>query len=86
MRSGEYLGTGYYGKQNKGIGWVVSRNEEEAIDSAFFERKIADAIARRSKFYEDPDTTAFRVFNGEGDGIRRPHDRILCWILLGYLV
>lgn len=67
--SGEYLGTGYYGKQNKGIGWVVTRNEEETIDSAFFERKIADAIARRSKFYEDPDTTAFRVFNGEGDGL-----------------
>ncbi|WP_088032853.1 class I SAM-dependent rRNA methyltransferase [Evansella clarkii] len=67
--SGSYLGTGYYGLQNKGFGWVLSRKEKEKIDKTFFEKKIQSALRVRSKFFEDPATTAFRVFNGEGDGI-----------------
>ncbi|WP_078594828.1 class I SAM-dependent rRNA methyltransferase [Evansella clarkii] len=67
--SGSYLGTGYYGLQNKGFGWVLSRKEKEKIDKTFFEKKIQSALRVRSKFFEDRATTAFRVFNGEGDGI-----------------
>lgn len=67
--SGSYLGTGYYGLQNKGFGWVLSRKEKEKIDKTFFEKRIQSALRVRSKFFEDPATTAFRVFNGEGDGI-----------------
>ena len=67
--SGNYVATGYHGLQNKGAGWVLSRNEQEIIDKAFFSRKIREAADRRKAFFENPDTTAFRVFNGEGDGI-----------------
>lgn len=65
---GEYVATAYYGLQNKGVGWVLSE-ENETIDEDFFTRKFRNAFAERSEFYDSVDTTAFRVFNGEGDGI-----------------
>lgn len=64
----KFLAKGYYGKQNKGYGWVLTRNTDEAINQGFIERTLAAAIAERKGFYDNPDTTAFRVFNGEGDG------------------
>ncbi|MGG2095191.1 class I SAM-dependent rRNA methyltransferase [Bacillus sp. S13(2024)] len=64
-----FIGTGYYGKQNKGYGWVLIRKEQEQIDQAFFEKQIKSALSKRKDFYKDTETTAFRVFNGEGDGI-----------------
>lgn len=66
---GRFLGMGYYGKQNKGIGWVLSWNEAEKVEPNLFKQKINNAISKRQKFYENEETTAFRVFNGEGDGI-----------------
>ncbi|WP_117170501.1 class I SAM-dependent rRNA methyltransferase [Paraliobacillus sediminis] len=64
-----FLGRGYYGRQNKGFGWVLTQNEHEPIDQQFFDKKIDAALDKRSTYYKDKDTTAFRVFNGEGDGI-----------------
>lgn len=68
-KNGGYIATGYYGAQNKGIGWVLTRKEKEAIDKKFFAKKLKAAAEKRASFYESEDTTAFRVFNGEGDGI-----------------
>lgn len=68
-RNRQFVAKGYYGNQNKGIGWVLTRKEDEEIDFGFFESKIAAALARREALFADPETTAFRVFNGEGDGI-----------------
>lgn len=65
----KFIAKGYYGKQNKGVGWVLSRNESALIDHGFFKNKLQTAIRQRESFYQDPETTAFRVFNGEGDGI-----------------
>ncbi|HWL12227.1 MAG TPA: class I SAM-dependent rRNA methyltransferase, partial [Ureibacillus sp.] len=65
----KYIATAYYGKQNKGIGWVLSHNPSEEIDGAFFHEKLKQAFHKREEFYNNEDTTAFRVFNGEGDGI-----------------
>ncbi|MGE7544520.1 MULTISPECIES: class I SAM-dependent rRNA methyltransferase [Sporosarcina] len=65
----KFLAKGYYGKQNKGIGWVLTDNENEEIDFDFFDKKMTTAFERRVSYMEDPDTTAFRLFNGEGDGI-----------------
>ncbi|GEN83408.1 methyltransferase [Sporosarcina luteola] len=65
----KFVAKGYFGHQNKGIGWVLTRDDNEEIDFAFFESKISSALARRESFFEDSETTAFRVFNGEGDGI-----------------
>ncbi|MEH7224101.1 class I SAM-dependent rRNA methyltransferase [Bacillus sp. JJ1566] len=64
-----FIGKGYYGKQNKGYGWVLTRVKAEKIDQSFFERKIKAALDKRKSFFNDKETTAFRVFNGEGDGI-----------------
>ncbi|QDP39179.1 class I SAM-dependent rRNA methyltransferase [Radiobacillus deserti] len=67
--NGRYIATAYYGLQNKGIGWVLTRKEQEKMDTKFFVKKFSEAIAKREHFYAAEDTTAFRVFNGEGDGI-----------------
>lgn len=64
-----FIGTGYYGLQNKGIGWVLTTDANDNIDKAFFMKKIKKAIQNREAFFSNPHTTAFRIFNGEGDGI-----------------
>ncbi len=66
---GNYIGKAYYGLQNKGVGWIVTNKQKEAIDQQLFDQRIIKAIEHRKPFYEDPNTSAFRVFNGEGDGI-----------------
>ena len=66
---GRFIGKGYYGKQNKGYGWILTRTENESIDGAFFQQKNLKALGKRKALFENEDTTAFRVFNGEGDGI-----------------
>jgi 23S rRNA (cytosine1962-C5)-methyltransferase len=63
-----FIAKGYYGKQNKGIGWLVSWKEHEQIDEEFFHRKLQYAVNQRLHFFYDEGTTAFRVFNSEGDG------------------
>ncbi len=68
-RNRKFVAKGYYGVQNKGIGWVLTKNADEPIDFNFFESKISRAIERRATFFEDEETNAYRVFNGEGDGI-----------------
>lgn len=64
-----FIGKGYYGKQNKGLGWILTLKDHEKIGPELFEDKIRKAIKDRQAFYNSSDTTAFRVFNGEGDGI-----------------
>ncbi|KRU17616.1 class I SAM-dependent rRNA methyltransferase [Bacillus pumilus] len=66
---GTFLGKGYYGVQNKGIGWVLTFDANEKIDHAFFVSKLEQAAKSRTHLFRDALTTAFRVFNGEGDGI-----------------
>ncbi|MBT2634069.1 class I SAM-dependent rRNA methyltransferase [Pseudomonas sp. ISL-88] len=66
---GEFLGKGYYGLQNKGVGWVLSRSQHEQIDGRFFLDKLKKAAEERVHLFKAADTTAFRLFNGEGDGI-----------------
>lgn len=64
-----FIAKGYFGKQNKGYGWILTHNDKEQMDEAFFQKKLHKAYNARQSFFEDPDTTAFRFFNGEGDGI-----------------
>ncbi|WP_166702954.1 class I SAM-dependent rRNA methyltransferase [Bacillus albus] len=65
----QFIGKGYYGKQNKGYGWILTRKESEQINQSFFESKIKSALHKRKQFYKSSDTTAFRALNGEGDGL-----------------
>ncbi|MGM9955118.1 MAG: class I SAM-dependent rRNA methyltransferase [Peribacillus sp.] len=64
-----FLAKGYYGRQNKGYGWVLTHKEGENIDQEFFNQKIQAAYDYRKPFFKDKETTAFRFFNGEGDGV-----------------
>ena len=63
-----FIARGYFGIQNKGIGWLLSWKEHEIIDQDFIYKKLQAAINQRLHFFYSEDTTAFRVFNGEGDG------------------
>ncbi len=64
-----FIAVGYYGIQNKGLGWLLDRDEKAVIDVTFFKNRLIKAMGARKSFFESEDTTAFRVFNGEGDGI-----------------
>ncbi len=65
----KFVAKGYYGIQNKGYGWVLTTDQDEKIDTEFFNHKIAAALKYREDFFNNDKTTAFRVFNGEGDGV-----------------
>ena len=64
---GQSLGVGYLSEQNKGIGWFVSQ-ELVAFDQDFFKNLFIKAKQYRRSYYADAMTTAFRLFNQEGDG------------------
>lgn len=64
---GQSLGVGYLSEQNKGIGWFVSQ-ELVVFDQAFFRERFVKAKQYRRSYYADATTTAFRLFNQEGDG------------------
>ncbi len=67
--SNGFIGKGYFGKQNKGDGWILTQNEQEKIDQLFFEKRIGSALDKRRSLFNDKETNAFRIFNAEGDGI-----------------
>lgn len=63
----QFIATGYLGEQNKGIGWLV--NWQGSVDQLFLERLFLKAKNHRSVFEQDTSTSAYRLFNGEGDGL-----------------
>lgn len=65
----EFLGYGYLGQQHKGSGWMISFVEQQPIDTTFLVNLFNEAKAYRTAFFADEATTAFRLFNGEGDGL-----------------
>lgn len=66
-QDGNFLGTAYLSQQNKGLGWFVS-TDRVTFNQAFFEMLFRQAKEKRSAYYQDDLTTAFRLFNQEGDG------------------
>lgn len=66
-QDGNFLGTAYLSQQNKGLGWLVS-TDKVTFNQAFFETLFRKAKEKRSAYYQDDLTTAFRLFNQEGDG------------------
>ena len=66
-QDGNFLGTAYISQQNKGLGWFVS-TDKVTFNQAFFETLFRQAKEKRSAYYQDELTTAFRLFNQEGDG------------------
>lgn len=66
-QEGTFLGTAYLSQQNKGLGWFVSK-DKVTFNQAFFETLFRKAKEKRKAYYQDDLTTAFRLFNQEGDG------------------
>ena len=66
-QDGKFLGTAYLSQQNKGLGWFVS-TDKVTFNQAFFEMLFRQAKEKRKSYYQDDLTTAFRLFNQEGDG------------------
>jgi len=66
-KEGTFLGTAYLSQQNKGLGWFVSK-DKVVFNQAFFEALFRQAKEKRKSYYQDDLTTAFRLFNQEGDG------------------
>ena len=66
-QEGTFLGTAYLSQQNKGLGWFISK-DKVTFDQAFFETLFRQAKEKRSAYYQDDLTTAFRLFNQDGDG------------------
>ncbi|HGA1149088.1 TPA: class I SAM-dependent rRNA methyltransferase [Streptococcus suis] len=64
--SGSYLGQAYLSKQNKGIGWLFSRSNQD-LTMDFFVKLFVDAKQKRQHFYQSEMTNAFRLFNQDGD-------------------
>ena len=66
-QEGNFLGTAYLSQQNKGLGWFVS-TDKVTFNQAFFETLFRQAKEKRKAYFQDDLTTAFRLFNQEGDG------------------
>lgn len=65
--TGKPLGTAYYGVQNKGVGWLISKSQKSTLDVPYFSTLFSNASEARGLFPSES-TTAYRWFNGEGDG------------------
>lgn len=66
-QDGNFVGTAYLSQQNKGLGWFISK-DKVTFNQAFFETLFRQAKEQRKAYYQDDLTTAFRLFNQEGDG------------------
>lgn len=65
--TGRFIGQGYLSRQHKGVGWFVTASRDR-VDQAFFIKLFTQAKAKRQEFLQSDLTTAFRVFNQDGDG------------------
>lgn len=63
---GHFVATAYFAKQHRGIGYILSLRESEAIDDRFFASKFRAAQAKRQAV-KTP--AGYRLFNDVGDGL-----------------
>ncbi|MBS4461417.1 class I SAM-dependent rRNA methyltransferase [Aerococcaceae bacterium zg-B36] len=64
-----FVAKAFVSQQNKGLAWVFTQHEKIYFNEDFIDNCIEDAIELRASYFDDEETTAFRLFNGEGDGI-----------------
>lgn len=65
--SGEWLARGYLNRKSQIQVRLLSWQADEAIDSAFWQTRLQRAIDARQRFVAGPETTAYRLVNGESD-------------------
>ncbi|HEY2396013.1 MAG TPA: class I SAM-dependent rRNA methyltransferase [Rudaea sp.] len=69
-REGTFAGRGFYNGHSRIALRVLTADPDEAVDEAFFARKIARAVQLRREILKlDAVTNAYRVIHSEGDGL-----------------
>jgi 23S rRNA (cytosine1962-C5)-methyltransferase len=69
-RDGQWVGRGFYNGHSRISLRVLTSNPAEAIDDAFFARRLAQAVAlRRDWLGLDAVSNAYRLVHSEGDGL-----------------
>jgi len=69
-REGTFAGRGFYNGHSRIALRVLTADPDEAVDEAFFARKIGAAVAlRRELLRLDAVTDAYRLIHSEGDGL-----------------
>ena len=63
---GQALGTATYNPKTLIAARLLTRDAEEAIDTVFFHRRVAKALALREKLYDAP---YYRLIHAEADGL-----------------
>jgi len=64
---GEFLAAGYFNSYSQISVRIWGYDKDEAIDEAFFGRRIEKAYSTRKEYLESSAIDAFRIINGEND-------------------
>src|SRR5262245_14537405 len=69
-RDGQWVGRGFYNGHSRISLRVLTTDANEAIDAAFFSRRIERCVALRKQWLGlDAGTDAYRLVHSEGDGL-----------------
>jgi len=69
-RTGQWVGRGFYNGHSRITLRLLTTDPNEAIDTDFFRRKLADAVSlRRDLLKLDETTNAYRLVHSEADGL-----------------
>lgn len=66
---GDWLARGYYNPASQISIRIVTWDRDEAVDAAFWQRRLAAAAAARRALAADPRTSAYRLVYAESDGL-----------------
>lgn len=65
----KFFARGYYNSNSQIAFRILTRDQKEEINAAFFEKKFRELLAVRERFINTRDTNAFRMVFGESDGL-----------------
>ncbi|MGD9099224.1 MAG: class I SAM-dependent rRNA methyltransferase [Anaerolineae bacterium] len=66
---GEWLARGYLNRRSQIAVRLLTWEQEQAIDDAFWRARLERAMAGRAALQADPGVTAYRLVNAESDGL-----------------
>jgi len=66
---GHFLGHGYYNSRSAIRVRILSREPERAIDEGFWRHRVRQAVELRRGWFDEARCNAYRLVNGEGDGL-----------------
>lgn len=69
VEGGRFAARGYYDPFSPIAVRVLTRDEREPIDAAFFVKKLRDCYEHRKALIDLTDTDSFRLVHGENDGL-----------------